>query len=74
MIEIVGADGRQKITGWADSSGRAIIIWRIDTGGTHQRELADEQEAIRFLESINQDPGLTLISAELRRPGSDARS
>lgn len=54
--------GEQRISGWQDGS-IAIIIWRAKTGGTHQKEIADEREAISLLESIA-DENMALISAD----------
>jgi hypothetical protein len=55
--------GEQRIGGWQDSS-TAIIIWRAETGGTHQKEVADEREAISLLESIDADEHVALVSAD----------
>jgi hypothetical protein len=71
MIEVSGHGGAEpRIEGWPDSGGIAVITWRSHTGGTHQQELTDEQEAITLLRSIEDDPDLSLISAQLRRLGT----
>ncbi len=69
MIEITGDQDRPQIAGWGDSGSIAVITWRAGTGGTHQQEVAQEQEAIRLLRSIEADEHLSLISAQLRRAG-----
>jgi hypothetical protein len=55
--------GEQRISGWQDSSV-AIIIWRAETGGTHQKVVTDEREAISLMESIEADERAVLISAD----------
>jgi hypothetical protein len=55
--------GEERISGWQDGSV-AIIIWRAETGGTHQKEVADEREAIGLLQSIDSDEHVALISAD----------
>jgi hypothetical protein len=64
VIEVSSdSHGGQRISGWQDGSV-AIIIWRAETGGTHQKEVADEREAISLLESIDADGHVALISAD----------
>ncbi len=55
--------GERRISGWQDGS-IAIITWRAKTGGTHQKETADEREAIGLLDSIDTDDNTVLISAD----------
>jgi hypothetical protein len=69
MITISSDDGGPHIERWPDSGGIAVITWRSAADQTFQQEVADEQEAIRLLETIDTDDQLVLISAQLRRRG-----
>jgi hypothetical protein len=69
MITISSGRGGPRIERWPDSGGIAVITWRSAADQTFQQELADEQEAIHLLETIDADDQLVLISAQLRRRG-----
>jgi hypothetical protein len=69
MITISSARGGPHIERWDDGGGIAVITWRSAVGQTFQQEIANEQEAIRLLRTIDGDDQLVLISAQLRRRG-----
>jgi hypothetical protein len=69
MITISSSRGGPHIERWEDGGGIAVITWRSAAGQTFQQELANEQEAIHLLETIDADDELVLVSAQLRRRG-----
>jgi hypothetical protein len=54
---------------WSDSGSIAVISWSTADGQAFQREVADQQEAARLLQSIEDDDQLALVSAQVRRVG-----
>jgi hypothetical protein len=70
MITVSSSRGGPHIERWEDGGGIAVITWRSAVGQTFQQELADEQEAIHLLQTIDADDQLVLIGAQLRRRGT----
>jgi hypothetical protein len=62
-----GADPRTR--DWDDSGAIAVITWQDGDGRTVEREIARQDDAADLLRTIENDPGLTLISAQRRRRG-----
>lgn len=71
MIRATGSDrAAPRIARWPDGGGISVITWHSADGQVHQQEVADEQQAIHLLKSIEADHELTLTSAQLRRRGT----
>jgi DNA-binding transcriptional MocR family regulator len=65
----VAASAARAPVSWSDGGSIAVISWSTADGQAFQREVANQQEAARLLQSIEDDDQLALVSAQVRRVG-----